>query len=161
MSCFSFSGPWPDNGEFPRPQPPFKDQVVKRAILVLFVWAAVTIHAAPLPHGNLDLTSTNHTAQIVELEIGQPLDLASFKGGPNVQFVVTSADSYNVSFTTVDFERMPVIVNGGNGGSQPTRARQQVAINGEATLLFRRNGLTVLYGGSAGMNRVALRIVTE
>jgi hypothetical protein len=95
----------------------------------------------------------------VELEIGQSLNLEIYDG-PNVQIAITSVDSHDVTFKTADFDRMIVTVSDGNGGSHPTTTRQQVAVTGNATLLFRRSGISVFYVGSS-MNHVTLAIVME
>ncbi|MFZ3376221.1 MAG: hypothetical protein WA183_11770 [Chthoniobacterales bacterium] len=121
---------------------------MKKLVLILFVCIAATAHAAQPP-------------QVIDLEIGQALDLSKL-GGPDVQIAITSADSSTVSFVTVDFDRMTVIVTGGNGGSRPTKLKHQAAITGESTLLFRRNGMTVFYVGSGErINHVVCNIVTE
>lgn len=102
----------------------------------------------------------------VDVEIGQAVDLSAY-GGPNVQLIVTSSDSYNVSYTTVDFDRQRVVISGTydsvSGSSQPTQTRQQVERHGEkATLLFRRGGVAVFYVESeARMNHVVLGIVKD
>lgn len=95
----------------------------------------------------------------VELEIGQSLKLETYDG-PHVWIAVFSVDSHDVTFMTADFDRMIVTVTGGNGGSRPTTTRQQVAITDNATLLFRRDGVSVFYVGSS-MNHVTLSVVTK
>ena len=121
---------------------------LRLAVLCLFVCVAAIIHAAQPP-------------QTVDVEIGHALKLEAYDG-PNVQIVVTSTDSSNVTVTTYDFERMVVSVSGGNGGSRPTVTNQQIPITGEATLLFRRNGMTVFYVGSGDrISHVVFTIVTE
>lgn len=99
------------------------------------------------------------TSERVNLDIGQSLNLETLDG-PNVRLVISSVDSYNVSFMTMDYNRMIVTVSGGNGGSQPTTLRQQVPVAGNATLLFRRKGMSVFFVDSS-MNHVTLSIVKD
>lgn len=124
-----------------------------RLIIILLVLYASWIDAADGP-------------QIIELEMGKPLNLRQWNG-PNVDLIVNEVDVSDVVITLVDYERMQV---GGWGNdssgyhvsSAPTRTRTRVKKE-DGALLFSWGRTKLLYIGGmvTRINFVKLGIVSE
>lgn len=73
-------------------------------------------------------------AQIVDVEIGQPIDLRAYNG-PNVNLVVDAVDISNVTITVQDYSRMAGSSSGYGTTFGPTSTRKQIKKEDRAVLL--------------------------
>jgi hypothetical protein len=103
------------------------------------------------------------TEKVIELQLGQPVDLRQF-GGPNINLAVTDVDISDVSVTLQDYDRMQVS-GGGNDytgysvSSHATATRIRVKkVNGAVLYSWSRGAVVYL---SASQNRVNIAVVSE
>lgn len=131
----------------------YKGDMNTRSIVTLLVLVASWMHAETSP-------------QMIDLEIGQSLDLRQFNG-PNVNLTVNSIDISDVMVTLEDYSR---IHGSGTGDAWsgysvsvgPTVTRVKVKKEDRA-LLFSSGKIKVLYMDAVDtrMNHVKLGIVSE
>jgi len=105
----------------------------------------------------------NPTEKVIELQLGQPIDLRQF-GGPNINLAVTDVNISDVTVTLLDYDRMQVSGGGSNDtgysvSSHATATRKTVKKGSGAVLFSWVRGAVVYLG--ATQNRVSIGVVSE
>ena len=113
--------------------------------------------------GAAPLAEADPTEKIIELQLGERIDLRQF-GGPNINLAITDVDISDVTVTLEDYDRMQVSGGGSDytGYSVSSHAavtRKRVKKGNGAVLYNWRRG-AVLYL-SATQNRVRIVVVSE
>jgi hypothetical protein len=115
--------------------------------LILLILAGM-IDVIRLPAASPLSQTEEAAATRVRLEIGRPLNLASY-GGPHVQLTIMGIDADSISVKTLDFDHLTKAVVNNVVTSQPTlkffSARRTIGFSGVKSLLLTTEHLSVYF----------------